>query len=171
MKKGLYKIIIGTSLLGFCTTISPYIIPTKLTQAQTKGIKRKLYQKSYVYNSKGKVTGTLPKGTSLKTFGSKTIKKVKFYKIGANQYIKQANFSKAKKQSSSSTSSNKKTSSSKVELKNSQAVIAYLNKKKGKKDWFVLNGTSAKNDYFYALDDSGHNYLVYTNGTIKKIDK
>lgn len=165
MKKSVYKFLVGVSLFSFSAAILPYS-SSQTVQAKTKTIKRKLYHKSYVYNSKGKATGVLPKGTTLKTFGSKTIKKKKYYKIGANQYVKQANFSKPKKKS---TTSSTKKETAKTNLKNAKEVIAYLNKKQGKKNWFVLSGTSEKNDFYYVLDGSGHNYLVYTNGTIKKV--
>lgn len=167
MKKSIYKFLVGVSLFSFSAATLPYFSSSQIVQAKTKTTKRKLYRKSYVYNSKGKATGVLPKGISLKTFGSKTIKKQKYYKIGANQYVKQANFSKTKKKSTSTSSTKKETT--KTNLKNAKEVISYLNKKQGKKNWFVLSGTSEKNDFYYVLDGSGHNYMVYTNGTIKKV--
>lgn len=167
MNKSIYKFLVGVSLISFSATTIPYFSSTQIVQAKAKSVKRKLYHKSYVYNSKGKATGVLPKGITLKTFGTKTIKKKKYYKIGTNQYVKQANFSKTKKKATTSTK--KETSTTKTNLKTAKEVIAYLNKKKGKKDWFVLSGTSEKNDFYYVLNGTGHNYMVYTNGTIKKV--
>ena len=54
-----------------------------------------LVKKSYVYNAKGKKTkGTLRKGKTVKTLGTKKIKGKKFYKIGKNKYILFKNVSK-----------------------------------------------------------------------------
>ena len=64
---------------------------TQAPKGKEKGIK--IMHNSYVYNSKGKrVTKSLIKeDTTITSYGTKTIKKQKYYRVGKNQYIKAGN--------------------------------------------------------------------------------
>lgn len=75
------------------TLASATLLGTAVTTVSAAQLQ--LVKKSYVYNAKGKKTkGTLRKGKTVKTLGTKKIKGKKFYKIGKNKYILFKNVSK-----------------------------------------------------------------------------
>lgn len=107
LKKKIAISLIAVSLfsLGFEASVQN---DANAVQAARRLNKKRLTRNAIVYTAKGHKKHTLKRGHVVKILGTKTIKGVKYYRIGKDQYVKVANFAKVVKRKAKHTKRVKK---------------------------------------------------------------